>query len=267
VTDDEADDLSALFERAEACARADPHNEGEERWQAVTALHARSEEAVFERAASWCTHDEPVLRALGADVLGQLDWRNEHPFRQRSAPLLDAMLDDGNPLVIAAALYAHGHLGIGTTDRLTAFATHADTDVRFALASALGGREDGGSIAALIALSTDQDSDVRDWATFGLGTQCDVDTEELREALVARLDDPDEDTRCEAMRGLAQRRDNRAEDPIEQALAKEEVCEIVIEAAGLLASPRFTRHLEDLLVRNPDDDELQEALARCRKNA
>ena len=63
---------------------------------------------------------------------------------------------------------------------------------------------------ALIALSADADADVRDWATFALGTLAAADTPELREALAARVEDADEDTRLEAVHGLALRGDTRA---------------------------------------------------------
>ena len=60
---------------------------------------------------------------------------------------------------------------------------------------------------------------VRDWATFALGTLAEADAEELRDALAARLDDPDEDTRLEAVHGLAVRGDPRAEAAARDLLA------------------------------------------------
>src|SRR5262249_16743405 len=49
------------------------------------------------------------------------------------------------------------------------------------------------------------DESVRDWATFGLGQLIERDTPKLRAALLVRLEDPDEKTRIEAVRGLARR--------------------------------------------------------------
>ena len=60
---------------------------------------------------------------------------------------------------------------------------------------------------------------MRDWATFALGTLADEDTPALRDALAARLDDPDEDTRLEAVHGLALRGDHRADDAARDLLA------------------------------------------------
>ncbi len=63
------------------------------------------------------------------------------------------------------------------------------------------------AVDVLAVLSRDPDTDVRGWATFGLGSMIDRDTAQVRAALIARLDDPDADTRGEALVGLAARGD------------------------------------------------------------
>ena len=62
----------------------------------------------------------------------------------------------------------------------------------------------------LIDLMEDQADEVRDWATFGLGTLSDVDGPEVREALRKRLDDSFGEARDEAICGLARRRETLA---------------------------------------------------------
>lgn len=69
------------------------------------------------------------------------------------------------------------------------------------------GNGQAAAIDTLIELMEDINEDVRDWATFALGSQCDVDFVEVREALRKRLDDPFEDARSEAVWGLARRKD------------------------------------------------------------
>ncbi|MBG6137994.1 HEAT repeat domain-containing protein [Longispora fulva] len=124
---------------------------------------------------------------------------------------------------------------------ILALADHDDPQVRQAVAAQLPLLADPkpeAVIAALLRLTCDPFPDVRDWACFALGTQCpDIDTPELRDALAARLADPDNETRCEALFGLAQRRDPRALPAVARALAHENVWLMEIEAAGALGDP------------------------------
>lgn len=75
--------------------------------------------------------------------------------------------------------------------------------MRYAVVFGLFGIDDDLAVQTLIELSADVDPQVRDWATFGLGVQIDRDDPAVRHALMARLEDPDIDTRGEAIRGLA----------------------------------------------------------------
>ena len=76
------------------------------------------------------------------------------------------------------------------------------------------GRDDERVFDALVELTSDPEPGIRDWATFALGTLSPQDTPVLRDALAARLDDSDDDTRIEAVHGLALRGDTRALDAV-----------------------------------------------------
>jgi HEAT repeat protein len=116
----------------------------------------------------------------------------------------------------------------------------------------------------LIELSADPDEHVRDWATFGLGTQIDVDDGDVRAALVERLSDPFLDAREEAAVGLARRRDARAFEPVRELLEADEVSTVTVEAAGYLADERLLRPLLELGEWWEDDPELlRAAIDRC----
>ena len=82
---------------------------------------------------------------------------------------------------------------------------------------------DARAIAALIELSSDPDYDVRNWATFGLGSQIDTDTPAIREALWARLEEPEDEVRGEAWVGLARRGDVRVAAALLRELELHEV--------------------------------------------
>ncbi len=105
---------------------------------------------------------------------------------------------------------------------------------------------------------------MRDWATFGLGSQLAVDRPDLRAALLARLDDAHLDVREEAAVGLARRGDTRAFDTVRALLDDDEVASITVEAAGYLSDERLLRPLLELGEWWEDDPELlRAAIARC----
>jgi HEAT repeat protein len=120
---------------------------------------------------------------------------------------------------------------------LSRFQGHADAEIRFALACALGNfANDPTAADVLIQLMLDEDQDVRDWATFGIGALGEKDSPEIREALVGRLDDPFEDVRQEAIVGLVRLRDERVLTALLSALKQENVPDVMIDAASEMLS-------------------------------
>jgi HEAT repeat protein len=146
---------------------------------------------------------------------------------------------------------------------------HADPQVRFGVAFGLSREEDPLAIQALIDLSSDEDDEVRDWATFALGTQTDLDSPQIREALFKRAVDPNDNSNApgEGLVGLARRRHEQAFDLILRALQSGRAGTLVFEAAETLADPRLYRALIKLQ-DDPDYDDyerhrLEDAIAAC----
>jgi len=204
-------------------------------WSAISELQRRGTRQIFERASELCVSQCSFERRLGADILGQLGTPETCFPNERRTVLLNMLADEKDGDVLHSVLVALSHNYFNDVVRhVLRFVNHPDSSVRYAMALALTGHEEQAAINSLIRLSADDDSDVRDWATFGLGTQCDLDTPELRDALAARLDDPDDDTRAEGIMGLARRNDPRAIPAIQRELASDEVGSLVLEAAELL---------------------------------
>ncbi|HWK26734.1 MAG TPA: formyltransferase family protein [Solirubrobacter sp.] len=205
-------ELAELLERARA-EWADLQDE----WQPhVCALAARGAAPVTDAMTELAGDADPQARELAAYVLGQLE--HGDPEAQAAA-LVDLAAGESDPAVLCAVAAAFGHLGDPHGRAwLLANRAHPDADVREAVAFALGGRRGADVRDALIALSADPAPGVRDWATFALGTLASEDDQALRDALAARLDDPDEDTRLEAVHGLALRGDRRAQEPARELL-------------------------------------------------
>jgi hypothetical protein len=137
---------------------------------------------------------------------------------------------------LSAVLTAFGHLeNPSIIPQILPFSYHPDTDVRYGLAFTLGCfADDQRTVSTLIKLMTDKDSEVRDWATFGLGGLGDLDSPKIREALFKNLNDEDEDVREEAVVGLAKRKDTRSVPEVISALQDKERAARALEAANFL---------------------------------
>lgn len=104
----------------------------------------------------------------------------------------------------------------------------------------------------------------RAWATFALGAVSEEDSSAFRDALAANLTDADDEVRGEAIAGLAKRRDGRAVQPILSELEQLNVIGLAIEAAEAMPHFEFLPQLERLQTANPDDEDIQRAVVRCR---
>lgn len=180
------------------------------------------------------------MRARGADVLAQLgvNEARSHAFPEASQKvLLDLLERETAPRPLSSAIYALGHIqDHRSAPSIINFVSNENHEVRCAVAYALGSfSNDPTNVAPLLTLMSDQDESVRDWATFSLGVLGDLDTEEIREAFVRRLEDPHVDTRLEAMVSLGKRKDPRVLPTLIHELEQpEEAMKGMIEAACLM---------------------------------
>jgi HEAT repeat protein len=224
-----------LADLAVAIMATDPEHDLDESWAVVSALRQRGCQDVYEQARAWCGAPDAGRRRLGANVLGQLGAASERPFATPATPILEGLLDDPDESVVSCALVALGHLGTGATTSICALASSPSDRIRYSVAWCLGLRDEPPALLTLIALSRDVDPEVRDWATFAVAQQSDVDTPEVRHALVDRLNDTDDETRAEAMLGLAKRGDARADAAVAAAMAQPDVAPQIQEAADFIA--------------------------------
>jgi HEAT repeat protein len=226
-------EMEALFARSLA-----GDYEGEPAWAAVRELRNSGSREVFDYAAAWCGADDPLKRARAVAVICQLrsEALSAEPlYRDESYALISRMLEcERDPLVLDSAVSALGHLrDARAVPLIVRYRDHAEGSVRFAVAFALGCfPNDSRSIECLIELASDSDSEVRDWAVFGLGVQGEADSAEIREALVRCLDDEDRNVREEAAVGLGKRRDDRVVPALRRMLEEPEVSVRVCEAAA-----------------------------------
>jgi len=212
---------------------------------------------------------DPHERAVGADVLAQLGWR-DRTFLEESVDALLHALSDSDPSVVQSAIFALGHRASPRAiDALMQYVDHPSADLRYAAVHGLMPHDTPGVVEALARLSRDDDRDVRDWATFALGSQIESDSETLRAALHERVSDTDPEVRGEALRGLARRRDTSIASAVQRELEGEFHGDWAVEAAALLGDPRFLPALRELSERFSGKDavyfreSVQDAIAAC----
>lgn len=243
----------------------------EEYWRLIATLHGRGTKTEFLLARGLTGSADPIRREIGADILGQLGWA-EQSFQDESVSLLIELLSDPTDDVIASAAFALGHRNSPeAVQALKKHLKHPNPRVRQGVAFGLSCLDDKSAVEGLIVLSEDRDYDVRNWATFGLGSQCDIDTADLREALKIRTEDREPEIRGEALIGLAKRKDSHVKEKIIRELSGEFFGGWAIEAAELYPDTAYIPLLSDLADRLGIEDRkyfsdnIESALAACRK--
>lgn len=239
--------------------------------EATMALQRQGDAATLAAMSALLDHPQARQRSLAAAVLGQLGAPDRAHAAECYAALAARLATETEPAVLGDIGIALGHLrDPRAIPLMTPHATHPDPAVRYGVVMALMGQDDDHALSTLIQLSADPDPEIRNWSTFALGTQTEIDTPAIREALAARLDDPDDDTRSEAMVGLAERDDPAAIPAVARAL-RAGPDRRAIEAAARLGDPSLHAPLEALRT-HPDltarfTEELDEAIARCDPDA
>jgi HEAT repeat protein len=238
-------------------------------WDAISALWWRGTREVFDAARSLCESSVTHEQAMGATILAQLGCP-DRALPDETRALLVPMLESATDLeVLSSVLAALGHLhDASLIDSITRFKAHEDPEVRWHVVLAIDGFEDDLAIHTLIEMSSDEVANVRDWSTFSLGSMIETDSECIRDALFQRLSDEDENTRGEALKGLAYRRDERVVESLILELLSEEGSWMALEAAETLGDPRLYPALLEVRARWEGDPEcVDDAIARCRPTA
>jgi hypothetical protein len=207
-----------------------------------------------------------AVRATACDLLGVLSEMYEEARKDSATALVALAPNESDDNVLWSIARALG----GTRDSrglpvLLGLAGHSDSDVRFQVAVSLPavmGDDycDDAGVATLIALCGDEEPEVRNWATFGLGFQCEVDGPLVREALWACTADSHRDAREEGIRGLARRRVAGAMPLLAGLLDEPDVHVHTFYAAAFARDPALAPLLE---MFDPADLAVAAALLEC----
>jgi HEAT repeat protein len=258
-----------LAHAVEEATRSEEDDDGY--WAAVAWFRKKGAEQVWALVAPLVRSPVPQVRALVPDTLRYFA---PHPLREETVDLLATMLAaEASPLVLESIAGAFVDLRHPrAAELLPALLSHTHPGVRSAAIHGLLTVTGPSTVPLFVRASTDDDADVRNWSTFGLrmllgdvGDDDVIDTEEVRNALAARLGDEDDEIRAEAILALATRRDARALPALQRELRDWPQWDHCIEAARHFGSPELYPLLTRLLHRYPEEEgHLRSAIDACR---
>lgn len=239
--------------------------------ESLALVHYRGGEEEFQIGKSYLGSKDPVDRVLGADILAKLGWQ-DRTYLNESVRLLIPALKDKDEFVVYSACCALGHrCDPSAIPHIVELSNSPSATIRYGVVSALLGQDGEEAIDVMITLSSDTDRDVRNWAMFGLGSQIELDTIDIREALFVGTSDSDSEIREEALVGLAERDDERVIDLLLNEWRNSDDLGILsLEAAERAANTRL--YAELLLFQEAIDfhgemqfsSQLQRAIDACK---
>lgn len=191
-------------------------------WDNIRELRKRPNQCVFDRAVGLIKTNTDKEIIIGIDILAQLGFNPRFKQIEIVEICFSLLEKEQTPKVLESILFAISHNNeILRNDHiltLTKLKTHSYCIVRYGLVQALSGLEQKDAIETLIELSTDKDPDIRNWATFSLGTQIETNNDSITKILWERMKDSSEMVRFEAIAGLVKRKDKRIKNILIQEL-------------------------------------------------
>lgn len=212
-------------------------------WNIISMLRSRPDESVLNYCINLIKSDIIKEKVAGIDVLAQLGGKERSFYKKTIEIFFDIINQEKSSKVLYSALCAISHnsdkLSHQQVEKIASFKYHRSSNVRYGVVMSLLGLENHKAIETLISLSNDMKSDIRDWATFGLGTQINIDNDSIRNALWNRVNDSNQDTKLEAIVGLANRKDFRIKEIIKREIIDGEFGTLIFEAIEVLNAKEF----------------------------
>ncbi len=237
------------------------HNKSDKsRWDNITILRKRPSEELFGKCLEFTKSNDPKVRIIGIDILAQLGL-SPRPFLKETLLLyFDLLTNEKEPKVLMALLYAIGHnndnLDKEQIEKICSFRNSDNKFIKEGLVSALGFIDNSQAISILIKLSDDKSNHVRNWATFYIG-QGERNTKDIRNALWKRIDDKHQETKLEAIVGLAKRKDTRVNELIKRELMNDEFGTLLFEAIITSENQEFLPLLQQNLNAIKEDQTIK----------
>ena len=239
-------------------------------WENIRELHSRPNMDVFARSVAFVNSGNVKKQIIGIDVLAQLGLPLR-PFLKDTLELCFNLLKpEDNHMVVVALLYAIGHnnenLNNQQIEKICKCTGLQNSSIKQALVFSLLGIDNAKAIEVLITLSDDRNKNVRNWATFGLGSQIKANNQKIRDALWRRTKDKYQETKLEAILGLARRKDKKVKEIIQSELVGGEFGTLLFESILQLNDDIFLPSLREILEKSENDTSINPDWLNSLKN-
>lgn len=223
-------------------------------WNFIGELRKRKEKGIFEKSIELTKSEIAKEKIIGINILAQFGFPRLHS-KEILKTYFDLLKTETDKNIISSILYGIGHNNDNLSEKqiniVCAYKNHKSVNVRYSLVYALLSIDQIKPIDTLIELSKDKDSDIRNWATFGIGTQIETDSKIIREALWERVRDEHKITRFEAIVGLAKRKEENIREVLKNELLEiDENGNLILEAIEEFNDQEFIILLEEQITRN-----------------
>ncbi|MES2774915.1 MAG: hypothetical protein V4722_12060 [Bacteroidota bacterium] len=220
-------------------------------WGNISELWSRTNEAVFKRSADLAKSRVEKEKILGINLLSQLGKPPRRFYAETMQLYYEILETETNPKVLQVTLYGIGHNNEKVNTKqsilISSFKDHQYDGVRNGVVMALLGVENKIAINTMLFLTEDKVSTIRDWATFGIGTQVETTSKQITDALWKRVNDKHQVTKLEAILGLAKRKDSGVKDVIKKEFSNGECGTLIFEAMMELGDKEFLSALRKQL--------------------
>ena len=212
-------------------------------WDNIHVLRKRPSQGLFLKCVELTQSKDQKIRRIGIDILAQFGLPQRLFLKQTLELYFDLLNIETEPKVLRSLLYAIGYnnnkLNKGQIEKLCTFSDNDNELVKEGLVFSLISIDNKKAIETLIKLTKDKLSHIRNWATFGIGTQIGRDDKNIREALWHRINDKHQETKLEAVVGLAKLKDSRIIEIIKRELMDGEHGTLLFEAIIETGDKRF----------------------------
>lgn len=233
-------------------------------WNYISELRKRKSKEIFDKSIILIQSKSVQERIIGINILSQFGFPRLHK-KKILKKFFNLLKTEKDKYAIKSILYGIGHnnedLSKKQLEFISSFKNHKSCIIRHSLVFALLTKTENIAIETLIKLTYDRDSKTRDWATFGIGTQIEIDNQEIRKALWKRVEDRDFNTRDEAIAGLAKRKDEKIKKILIEELKQiDQNGSLILESIEDYNDKDFIKLIELQILQNRKNPKVKEKL-------